>query len=169
MILVVLSAAVALALSFVIADRALKFGPAVGARFLERGNAIPPSNVKVTASNLAEWCEDLQNAMAKEGYVRVVLPLDVFFLVSFGAFLAAGAVELANGLMLPWWLYWIIPGIYMCADFAEDALIAATLRARDVHSTFRPMRCATKLKMLFALLSFLQLALVGGYALRKYL
>jgi hypothetical protein len=167
MILVVLSAATALALSFAIADRALKFGPAVSARFLERGNAIPPSNVEVTASNVAEWLSDPQNAVAIEGYVRVVLPMDVIFLVSFGAFLASGATALASGLMLPWWVYWIVPGLYMAADLAEDALIAKTILARDGHSTFRVIRRATRLKMLFALLSLLQLALAGGYPSRR--
>jgi hypothetical protein len=150
MILVVLSAATAFALSFAIADRAVRFGLAVSARFLERGNAIPPLNVELTASNLEEWCADPRNSAAIGGYVRVVLPMDVLFLLSFGTFLASGATALASGLMLPWWSFWIVPGLYMVADLAEDALIAKIILARDQRWTFRAMRSATKLKLLFS-------------------
>ncbi|WP_129590956.1 hypothetical protein [Bradyrhizobium shewense] len=58
-------AGVAFALSFAIPDRALRFGSAVGARFLERGDNIPPAGTPPSAASLKLWLEP--NASAAKG------------------------------------------------------------------------------------------------------
>jgi hypothetical protein len=167
MIVPVISAGIALALSFAISAQGAKFGPAVAARFLERGNTIPLSNDPISAEALARWSNDPANRAHARGYVRSVLPMDVVFLVSLGTFLATGSDALAHGLELPQWIFWIVPASYMAADLVEDGLIAWTLSGQDVGATFGAMRIATKLKLVLALASFLQFALCAVYVLRE--
>jgi len=162
-------AGVAFALSFAIPDRALRFGPAVVARFLERGDTIPPDGTPLSATSLELWLE--QNASAAKGYVRVVLPLDVGFLLCFGTFLAAGSHELAKGTGFPGWLFYALPVGYMVADLTEDYLIATVLSRspRDVSKTFDRMRAATKVKLLLAVASSAQFFIAALYAVYFWL
>lgn len=153
----------ALALSFVVSSKAGEFGPAVAARFLERGGTIRPGDRPLTATELQSWISDPKHRDQVKGYVRAVLPLDVLFLISMGSFLALGSSDLLAGPRLPGWAFWIVPGAYMAADITEDALIARTLSGGKVEDTFDSMRRTTEWKLRFAVLSFLQLFSCAGY------
>src|SRR4051794_11059447 len=61
----IVSAGLALTLSFAISDKASRLGPAVAARFLERGAVIPPTDAALTAEELAQWLREPKQASSR--------------------------------------------------------------------------------------------------------
>jgi hypothetical protein len=164
--IVIASAAIALILTFKISNEASRFGQAVAERFLERGNSIPPGNSPITVESLRSWTTNPENGAAVRGYIYNVLPWDIVFLACLGCFLALGSAALAPSARwasnLPSYIFWVVPGLYMLADLAEDIMIAWLLSAPGAIGPpgFGLMRSATQLKTLAAGVSFGQLLLV---------
>ena len=102
---------------------------AVKTRFVEHTNIIPGPNgaqSKLNFENLKQWIET--NPHSARFYARpVLLPLDFLFLFALGATLAFGSVFAARYVSwvaaVPPRVSWILPAIYMVADFFEDALL----------------------------------------------
>lgn len=137
----ILLATAAIALPFVVSGVA-QGHRAVAERFLERAflttpsippdvhearNANEPPN-EVDASNLLAWVN--HHPVAAHTYAWRVMPLDFLYLAVLGAFLALAANFLASGLAsssalakLPAWTWFVLPAIYVLADFVEDCLI----------------------------------------------
>jgi hypothetical protein len=165
----IFAATVALLVSFLIAQQASRFGPAVAQRFLERGDVIPPGNAPLNAANLAAWVHDPDNAASVKGYARTVISIDIVFLLAFGTFLATAARFVAervdwrilDAASLWWWALAILPGLYVIADFFEDILIVHLLENPDaIPGRFDLLRKVTSWKMRTSIGSFAQLAIL---------
>jgi hypothetical protein len=93
---------------------------AVKTRFVEHTNIIPGPNGAQSKLNF-------ENHSARFYARPVLLPLDFLFLFALGATLAFGSVFAARYVSwvaaVPPWVSWILPAIYMVADFFEDALL----------------------------------------------
>jgi hypothetical protein len=140
--LIILLAALAIALPFVIANAALPFGNAVSMRFLERPTdagalafTIPPeteTGKPIDVASLIQWVAERRESA--NGYAMRVIPLDMFYLLFLGGFLAMASAALAGSVILPRavagmsvWVWWALPIVYMLSDFSEDTLIFMTL------------------------------------------
>lgn len=140
--LIILLATLAIVLPFVISQLATPLGLAVSLRFLERPTSststhytIPPEIVAakpLDAKSLTEWVR--AQGSAATGYVTRVMPLDILYLVFLGAFLGVASVTLAAFIRWPAsvsdyvvLLLWILPALYIIADFTEDMLIITLL------------------------------------------
>ena len=158
--LALLSAAVALLLSFLIANQASQFGFAVAVRFLERGSVIPPDNDPLTAENLDRWRSDPANRAAAQGYASRLMPLDIVFLLSLGCFFGFASATLAGhaGMSTSYLVWpWIAPALYMASDLIEDLLIRNVLLSPAPPArNFVQMRRATGAKMVTSMICFLQ-------------
>jgi hypothetical protein len=156
----ILSAALTLTLSFLIADKASQFGFAVAIRFLERGDVIPPDNQPLTAENLDRWRSDPVNHVSAQGYASQIIPLDILFLLSLGFFFGLASMALANHIGLSSFqrsLLLIFPLLYTASDFIEDLLIRNMLVSPSLSAgNFNFMRRMTLAKMKTAGLCFLQ-------------
>jgi hypothetical protein len=156
----VLSAALTLSLSFLIADKASQFGFAVAIRFLERGDVIPPANQPLTAENLDRWRWDPVNHASAQGYASKIIPLDILFLLSLGCFFGLASMALADHIGMSSFqrsLLLIFPVLYTTSDFIEDLLIRNMLVAPSSSTgNFNFMRSMTSAKMKTASLCFLQ-------------
>jgi hypothetical protein len=155
-------AALALILSFKIADEAGRLGEAVAQRFLERGNNIPPRGLPITKDTLEAWAVDPNNGPAAYGYACRIIPLDLIFLCCLGCFLALASAALAKYTMwltwisrLPFWSFWVLPSLYMLSDLAEDVTIARSLTSPGtIEQNFGFMRFATQMKLGAVRISF---------------
>jgi hypothetical protein len=156
----ILSAALTLSLSFLIADKASQFGFAVAIRFLERGDVIPPGNQPLTAENLDRWRSAPLNRASARGYASQIIPLDILFLLSLGFFSGLASMALANHIglsSLQRSLLLIFPVLYTASDFIEDLLIRNILVSPSSSAgNFNFMRWMTSAKMKTAGLCFLQ-------------
>jgi len=156
----ILSAALALTLSFLIADKASQFGFAVAIRFLERGDVIPPGDQPLTAENLDRWRSDPANHAFAQGYASQIIPLDIMFLLSLGCFFGLASMALAGHIGMSSFqrlLLLIFPVLYMASDFIEDLLIRNMLvSSLSSAGNFNFKRWMTSAKMKTASLCFLQ-------------
>jgi hypothetical protein len=156
----ILSAALTLSLSFLIADKASKLGFAVTVRFLERGDVIPPGNQSLTAENLDRWRSDPVNHASAQGYASQIIPLDILFLLSLGCFFGLASMALADHIGMSSFqrlLLLIFPVLYTASDFIEDLLIRNMLLSSSSSAgNFNFTRWVTSAKMKTASLSFLQ-------------
>jgi hypothetical protein len=156
--LAILSATLALSLSFLIADKASRLGFAVAIRFLERGDVIPPGNLPLTAENLDRWRSEPANRASAQGYASQIMSWDIAFLLSFGCFFGFGSMALASQIPMlsPYrCLFWIFPALYIASDFIEDLLIRHVLLSpslQEGHFVF--MRRMTWVKMRSSLVCF---------------
>jgi hypothetical protein len=168
-------ATIALILSFKLSDDASRLGQAVAQRFLERGDSIPPDTSPITKDSLKAWAVNPDNSIAIHGYIYRILPWDVAFLVCLGCFLGLGSATLALHANWPkWlsqfssWLFWMIPCLYMIADFTEDVMIARLLSSPSTieQPSFDFMRLLTQFKKATAGVSFGQILIlfVSGFA-----
>ena len=156
----ILSAALTLSLSFLIADKASQFGLAVAIRFLERGDVIPPGNQPLTAENLERWRSDPVNHASAQAYASQIIPLDILFLLSLGCFFGLASMALTEHIGMssfPRLLLLIFPLLYSASDFIEDLLIRNMLVSPSSSAgNFVFMRWMTSAKMKTASLCFLQ-------------
>lgn len=175
-ILFCLSAAIVLALQFGIPAISMQYGPAVEARFVERLNIIPgPKEVPLDLQNLKDWI--IANSAAARGYVCPVLfPLDFIFMLALAAATAVGAALTARH--APWisdwprWIWFIIPVIYLVADFVEDVLLIGVLRkpASLAVGNFAMLARATSIKIKTATAAIILLVILSTVAsVRVYL
>jgi hypothetical protein len=156
----ILSAALTLSLSFLIADKASQFGFPVAIRFLERGDVIPPGNQPLTAETLDRWRSDPVNHASAQGYASLIIPLDILFLLSLGCFFGFASMALADHIGMSRFLrvlLLIFPVLYTSSDFIEDLLIRNMLVSPSSSTgNFNLMRWMTSAKMKTAGLCFLQ-------------
>ena len=139
----ILPGTLAIALPFIISGAALPFGNAVSDRFLERPthDGEPRYTVpietgvgkKLDAASLAEWFKG--HGDFADGYATRIIPLDILYLFSLGAFLAIASAMLADAVRwpialsgFPAWVWWLLPVVYIIYDFAEDILVFTMLR-----------------------------------------
>jgi hypothetical protein len=68
-------------------------------------------------------------------YATRIIPLDILFLFSLGAFLAIASAMLADTVRwpialssFPAWVWWLLPVVYIICDFAEDTVIFTMFR-----------------------------------------
>lgn len=144
-----------------------RYGAAVENRFLERLKDISPSK-PLTAANLREWAQDNANVKAVRGYVMpVIIPLDVLFLLAFGSFLGFASCALAGRIeglsIMPMWVWWVFPGLYIVADACEGVAIASLLSWPETitRNSFAALSALTFAKIAtvwFAIIQFLGLA-----------
>ena len=165
----ILSAALTLSLSFLIADKASQFGFAVAIRFLERGDVIPPGNQPLTAENLDRWRSDPVNHASAQGYASQIIPLDILFLLSLGCFFGLASMALADHIGMSSFqrlLLLVFPVLYTASDLVEDLLIRNMLVSSSSSAgNFNFMRWMTSAKMKTASLSFLQVFVLGVLAM----
>jgi hypothetical protein len=165
----ILSAALTLSLSFLIADKASQFGFAVAIRFLERGDVIPPDNQPLTAEKLERWRSDPVNRASAQGYATQIIPLDILFLLSLGCFFGLASMALADHIGMSNFqrlLLLIFPVLYAASDFIEDLLIRNMLvSSSSSASNFNLMRWMTSAKMKTASLCFLQVFILVVFAM----
>lgn len=133
---IILLATAAIAIPFIISILAPRsaVGTAVSDRFLERSKTIPPEPktepIPINAGNLHTWVTSKDTAGYASAYAWRVMPLDFFYLVVLGGFLALGAYTLAATIAWPpalagWplWVWLIFPAVYFFTDLVEDSLI----------------------------------------------
>lgn len=150
---------------------------AVKARFVEHTNVIPGPNgtqSELNFKNLKQWIET--NRHSARFYARpVLLPSDFLFLFAFGAALAFGSVFAARYVSwvaaVPPWVWWIIPSIYMAADFLEDAaLVAFFLKpAWLTEGGYWALSHLTSLKLISVKSAIGQLGILGAVAIVRRL
>jgi hypothetical protein len=110
-------------------DVGARGGPDVAMRFLERSWSIPsPEMLNNWLMNTAD------NGAAVKYYARVMMPVDILFSVTFGAFLLIGSLALVTffpfgGALaeIVYYLFWFLPIIYTTSDLAEDVMIMILL------------------------------------------
>jgi hypothetical protein len=165
----ILSAAVTISLSLLIADKASQFGFAVAIRFLERGDVIPPGNQPLTAENLDRWRSDPVNHHSAQGYASQIIPLDIFFLLSLGCFFGLASMAIADHIGISSFqrlLLLIFPVLYTASDFIEDLLIRnMPVSSSSSAGNFNFMRSMTSAKIQTAGLCFLQVFVLLGLAM----
>jgi hypothetical protein len=127
--LAVFFAAVTIALVFSISNRAARYGPEVGSRFLERGEPYIAAELRTFVAT---------SARDARGYaIPVLFPLDLLFMLCLGGFLGLASVEAAQAVdrLKAWaWLFAVAPALYVAADLAEDVLLARMLLSPDAIS-----------------------------------
>ncbi len=168
------SAAIALLLYLAVSYVASRCDDAaVKARFVEHTNVIPGPNgtqSELNFKNLKQWIE--ANPHSARFYARpVLLPFDLLFLFALGATLAFGSVFAAR--YVPWvaavppWVWWIIPSIYMAADFLEDAaLVAFFLKPASLtEGSYWALSHLTGLKLISVKSAIGQLGILGAVAI----
>lgn len=173
--LAITCAAGAIICGFLVSGVADRFGPDVGARFLERGGVIPSmNNTALSAQSLSLWIRDNTTAQWSRPYRNCVIPLDVVYLLLLGGFLAAGALSCAEVIaspraLEPWQRIVVValPVLYMAADFIEDILIFVLLGGSNLvnESAFSAMRVATKAKLILVSASLLEVLFLGIWAI----
>jgi len=166
------SAAIALLLNLAIPLVSSRYGDAVKARFVERSKIIPgedTDHASLDQPNLKHWI--LSNPQSAGGYACPVLfPLDYLFLFALGASLAFGSVFFARHAVLasglPCWIWWIIPTVYVAADFVEDGLLIGFLKNPDrlTDESFSALTSATSVKIRSVIAGFCQLAALAVLA-----
>jgi hypothetical protein len=170
--LALLSAALALFLSFAISNKASKFGLAVATRFLERGSVVPPGNLPLTAETLDRWRSDPDNRAYVQGYASCILPLDVAFLLSLGSFFGFGSTALAGLIDVPnsgELLLWVFPVLYMATDLTEDMLIRGILLSPSSPAgRFAFMRRMTKAKVATSIVCFAQVFVLSIWSILRW-
>lgn len=137
------------------------YGSAVQARFVERLKTIPvrDGTVPFDFANFGNWIA--ANPQSARGYACPILfPLDFVFMFTLGGALGCGSAWIASGVFAyPSWIWWIIPSIYVVADFVEDILLVRFLRnpAKLTTAAFSAMSLATglKIKSIFAAFALL--------------
>jgi hypothetical protein len=172
MLAFLVSAAIALLLNFAIPFVSSRYGEAVKARFVERSNIIPgedTDHASLDQPNLKHWI--LSNPQSAGGYACPVLfPLDYLFLFALGGSLAFGSMFFARHAVLvsglPWWIWWIIPTVYVAADFVEDGLLIGFLKNPDwlTDERFSTLAWATSVKIKSVIAGFCQLAALAVLA-----
>lgn len=135
--LMIISGTLAVALPFLISSVASPLGTAVSERFLERPGRLPAevSDQKdLTAPILKAWVTREPTLGHAKGYARLIMPMDMLYLVFLGLFLGLAAVHIAglvkwplNYGTIPLWFWWIAPAVYIVCDFSEDSLIVVLL------------------------------------------
>jgi hypothetical protein len=159
--------AVTLLLLFGIPHVARDFGDDVKARFLEHGANIPKS-----AADLQAWI----NAHRSDAYgyaCPVLFPLEFIFMFALAGAATLGAVLVATHVSWvsrwPWWIWCIMPGIYLAADFVEDVMLVMFLRNPDSlsPSAFDALSWATSIKIGTAGLAIGIPVILGAVALVK--
>jgi hypothetical protein len=168
----VVSAAIALLLNFAIPFVASRYGAAVKARFVERSKIIPgedSDHASLDQPNLKHWI--LSNPRSAGGYACPVLfPLDYVFLFALGASLAFGSMFFARHAVLvsglPCWIWWILPAVYVAADFVEDGLLIGFLKNPDwlTDERFSALARATSVKIKSVIAGICQLAALAVLA-----
>jgi hypothetical protein len=114
---------------------------------------------------------DARNKDVVNGYARQIVPWDIGFLLFLGGFLAMGSASLASNVVLtsqlPFWLYLIIPGTYVCADIIEDMMIVFLLTSPQSIGrwTFLFYRFAMRVKTVTVVFAFGQLLLISALAI----
>jgi hypothetical protein len=154
-------AAVTIGLSFTIGFVATGYGPRVADRFLER-------STDYRADELRDWVR--AHPAAARGYAFPVLfPLDLFFMVFLGGFLAYGSV--ASGEALDFeirfiWLCPVLPVLYIAADLIEDVLLARLLLSPDsiTDRSVGMTKAATRAKFATSILAIAQTIVLSGLA-----
>jgi formate-dependent nitrite reductase membrane component NrfD len=166
----VLTAVVWAMLQFV----APRYGPGAGSRFIERLKDIPPS-IPLTADSLRKWAQDPANAKDVRGYVvPVIVPLDILFLLALGSFLGLASTALAGRIealsIIPFWVWWIFPALYMIADLCEGGAIVSLLSRPDKikHESFAVLRGLTTAKLVAIWFSVIEFIGLGALALLNY-
>ncbi|WP_316189908.1 hypothetical protein [Bradyrhizobium sp. SZCCHNS1054] len=159
---------------FVVSLVADRFGPDVGARFLERGTVIPSmNNAALSAQSLSLWLRDSATARWLRAYRIFVIPLDFIYLLLLGGFLATGALSCADVIASPRALepclralVIALPILYIVADAVEDLLIVVVLGKSNLVSEglFSAMRVATKAKLIFVSLALVETLALGAWA-----
>ncbi len=139
-VLAVLTAALTLALKFVVAPR---YGTDVGARFLERLKYIPSRSEPLSEVSLARWLADKTQSEAISGYVVAVLfPLDILFLICLGLLLGFASTPLAERLAIlsniPGRIWWVLPACYI-ASAGSGLCGSAAHRAVRGNQMRRPL------------------------------
>jgi hypothetical protein len=168
------SAAIALLLWLVVGYVASRCSDeAVRTRFVEHTDIIPGPNgtqSPLNFENLKHWIE--ANPHSARFYLRpVLLPLDFLFLAVFGATLAFGSVLAARYVSwvaaLPPWAWWILPSIYMVADFLEDILLVGFFRnpAWLTEGSYWALSNLTSLKLISVKAAMAQLGILGVIAI----
>jgi len=148
---------------------------AVKARFVEHTHTIPgqdPAHANLDFPNLKHWITN--NSESARFYAwPVLLPFDFMFLFALGAALAFGSVFAARYVIwlsaVPWWVWWVLPSIYMVADFLEDALLVGFFRnpAWLTEGSYRALSSLTCIKLTSVKASIGQLGLLGLIAIVK--
>jgi len=83
----------------------------------------------------------------------VILPLDLLFLIAVGCLLGFSSQSLAGRIGLvsavPTIAWWILPIVYMFADFAEDSMIATLLTWPHAitETSFQALQFITTVKL----------------------
>ena len=170
---VILLGTAAIAVAFLVpmvAPKA-KVGIAVSDRFLERSNDIPSETggaaELVTATTLRNWVTSHPNFAA--AYAWRVMPLDLIFLAALGGFLAVGVHTLAAlGVplplsRLPLWGWLIFPVAYIVTDLAEDILIIVlmTTPAAIGEATVTTLAALRNLKIGSSVVAIAQIFVLG--------
>jgi hypothetical protein len=98
----------------------------------------------------------------REIYLSLLFPWDVFFMISFGIFLAAGSVAAANSMKFPYVIVWaIVPFLYVLADFTENYVLYHMLTAQtDPESLITLAHGITRAKWVLVTAAILQLVLL---------
>lgn len=176
--LIILLAALAIALPFIISQVATPFGNAVSERFLERPThredpryTIPletPTGKTLDVTSLAEWVRDATRSA--NGYATRVILLDILYLFFLGTFLAIASTTLADIIRwphmlasLPNWVWWVLPGLYLVSDSIEDCMIFSMLNWPSTiqSGAFDILSAARSVKITTVTLSLVQVVLLS--------
>jgi hypothetical protein len=172
---IILLAIVTLIIHFGIPLVSTAYGPAVKARFIERLKTIPGDRETDGATDLdavsfSQWVKS--HAFAARGYAFPVLfPLDFLFLVALSSFLGFGSVALArNGFFIssvPVWVWWVLPLLYLVADFCEDTTLACLFTWPDAITpgSFGWLQTLTFVKIKAVIAAIVQFVAVGAVAI----
>jgi hypothetical protein len=170
----VVSAAIALLLYLAVSYVASRCeDEAVRARFVEHTDTIPEPDgkqSKLDFASLKHWIE--ANPHSARFYARpVLLPFDFLFLFALGATLAFGSVFAARHVVwvtaVPWWVWWIIPSVYMATDFFEDALLVGFFKnpAWLTENSYWVLSRFTCVKLMSVKAGIGQLGILGAVAI----
>jgi hypothetical protein len=173
LIATILLATLTIFFSFAVTRAAAKGGRDVESRFLEHGSKIPSMNEPLTKDSLEKWLRRGSSAdVAAKTYRGPVMVFDIFFLLSFGSFLAIGSIGLGQlipglGNLLYFSALLIFPVVYTVTDFIEDLLIRQVLSSPPNigAARFNVMRSATTLKTKAAAIALLQLFVLALLAM----
>jgi hypothetical protein len=159
--IIIFLATVTIALVFAIGVVSAYYGPKVAVRFLERGVSYTEDELRAFVTS---------SPTEARGYAFPVLfPLDLFFMVFLGGFLALASVEAAasmGSVRRVAWIFAVGPALYVAADLIEDVLLARMLLwsaaiSQDAVSLARSMTMA---KFLTSGYAILQTILLSGIA-----
>jgi hypothetical protein len=172
--LAITCAAATIIWGFWVSSIANRFGPDVGARFLERGAVIPSmNNADLSARSLSLWLRDNATARWARPYRNYVMPLDAVYMLLLGGFLGVGSLSCADAIFWPtiltlWQRLLVItlPVLYVVSDAIEDVLIFILLQKSNLvsPSTFAVMRQATQAKKFFVSAALVQTLVLGIWA-----